>query len=90
MSNSPTFDMAYCGPHSPTPEVFVCFWVHHQQPGLVSPFLYEGHHVRMTHALDVDAVYLEHKGKCFHSKEKSSTCSTRALEKSLKGVLQVG
>lgn len=51
--------MADRGDNSPRLEVFVCFWVHHQKPGLISPFLYEGHHLGMPHALDVHAVYLE-------------------------------
>lgn len=36
----------------------VSLGVHHQQPGLISAFLDEGHHVRMPHSLDVGAIDL--------------------------------
>lgn len=34
--------------------------VHHQQPGLISAFLDEGHHVRVPHSLDVCAIDLKY------------------------------
>ncbi len=51
--------MADRGDNPPPLEVFVRVWVHHQQPGLIAPFLYEGHHLCMPHALDVHTIYLE-------------------------------
>lgn len=66
--------MADCGDQSPPLEVLVCFWIHHQQPGLISPFFDEGHHLCMPHALDVNAINLENththkKEGCFCLKE---------------------
>lgn len=47
------------GGDDPLPfEVFVCVGIHHQQPGLSSPFLYEGHHLCMSHALNAHPIYL--------------------------------
>lgn len=60
----PTSDVADGGNDPPTLEVLVSLWIHHQQPGLISPFFYEGHHVGMLHGLDVHAVDLKHdKGR---------------------------
>lgn len=60
--------MADCGDQSPPLEVLVCFWIHHQQPGFISPFLDEGHHLCMPHALDVNAINLENTHT--HTKER--------------------
>lgn len=57
--SSPTSDVADCGNNPLTLEVLVCFRIHHQQPGLVSPSLYECHHFCMPHSLNVHTVYLE-------------------------------
>lgn len=51
--------MADCGDNTPPFEVLICIRVHHQQPGLIPAFLYEGHHLCMPHALDVHTIYLE-------------------------------
>lgn len=62
----PTSDVADGGNDPPTLEVLVSLWIHHQQPGLISPFFYEGHHIGMLHGLDVHAVDLKHdKGRVF-------------------------
>lgn len=54
--------MADCGDDPSPLEVLVCIRVHHQQPGLISPFLYEGDHLCMPHALDVHTIHLETTG----------------------------
>lgn len=62
----PTSDVADGGNNPPALEALVGLWIHHQQPGLISPFFYEGHHVGMLHGLDVHAVDLKHdKGTVF-------------------------
>lgn len=40
-------------------KVMVCVRVHHQQPGLISSCLYEGHNLRMAHALYVHSIHLK-------------------------------
>lgn len=52
------FDMVDGGDDPPPLKVFVCVGVHHQQPRLITTFLYEGHHLCVPHALDVHTVYL--------------------------------
>lgn len=56
---SPTFDMADCRNHAALFKVFVCVGIHNQQPRLVSSFLYEGHNLRMLHAVNVHTVHLQ-------------------------------
>lgn len=50
--------MTDCGDNTSPFEVFICVWIHYQQPGLISPFLYEGHHICMPHAFNVHTIYL--------------------------------
>lgn len=50
--------MTDCGDNPPPFEVIICIGIHYQEPGLISPFLYEGHHFCMPHAFNVHAIYL--------------------------------
>lgn len=55
---SPTCDKGDGGNDPPLLEMGVSLRVHHQQPGLISAFLDEGHHVSVPHSLDVCAIDL--------------------------------